>query len=184
MGLTIYGTAGTQKGIDLLLDIADAVLALPAQIAIVASGDKALERRLLALMAALPGRLASFIGFDETLAHYVEAGADAFVMPSRFEPSGLNQMYSLRYGTVPVVRKTGGLADTVQEYDPSTGEGTGFVFTGYHPAQFKAAIDRALALWPQRAQWRRLMRNGMRLDLSWKESARKYVEAYDLLRKM
>ena len=93
-------------------------------------------------------------------------------------------MYSLRYGTVPVVRKTGGLADTVHEYDPSTGEGTGFVFTAYDPAQFKAAVARALVLWPQRAQWRRLMRNGMSLDLSWKESARKYVEVYDRLRKM
>jgi len=105
-------------------------------------------------------------------------------MPSKYEPCGLNQMYSLRYGTVPVVRKTGGLADTIREYDPATGEGTGFVFSDYDPEQFKAAINRALALWPWRTKWRQLMRNGMRLDWSWKESASKYVEAYVRLRKM
>jgi len=96
----------------------------------------------------------------------------------------LNQMYSLRYGTVPVVRKTGGLADTVQEYEPSTGEGTGFVFGGYDPEQFKAAIERALALWPQRTKWRHLMRNGMGLDFGWEASAAKYLQVYEGLRKM
>src|SRR5438105_9935622 len=121
----------TQKGLDLLLDVADAVLALPAQIVIVATGDKALEQRLRALTGVRPGRLASFIGFDETLAHLVEAGADAFVMPSRFEPCGLNQMYSQRYGTPPIVHSTGGLADSVVDcasHTLSDGTATGFKF--------------------------------------------------------
>src|SRR5205085_8600106 len=120
-----------QKGIDFLLDIADRVLSLPAQIAVVASGDKALEQRLMALTAARPDLAASFIGFDETLAHLVEAGADAFVMPSRFEPCGLNQMYSQRYGTPPIVHATGGLVDSVVDCTPPTvadGTATGFKF--------------------------------------------------------
>jgi starch synthase len=108
----------------------------------------------------------------------VEAGADIFLMPSKYEPCGLNQMYSLRYGTVPVVRRTGGLADTVQDYSPSTNEGTGFLFSDYDVEQFKDAVDRALSLWPDRENWRRLMLNGMRQNLSWGKSATRYVDAY------
>ena len=93
-------------------------------------------------------------------------------------------MYSLRYGTVPVVRKTGGLGDTVQEYDPSTGSGTGFVFTEYDAEHFRAAVERALALWPDKTAWLRLMLNGMSQDFSWKASAQSYLEAYDRVRKM
>jgi starch synthase len=122
--------------------------------------------------------------FDNGSAHITEAGADVFLMPSKYEPCGLNQMYSLRYGTVPVVRRTGGLADTVEEYDPQTGTGTGFVFTDYDAEQFREAVDRALALWPDKKAWRRLMQNGMRQDLTWKNSAKKYAEAYERVRKL
>jgi starch synthase len=103
-------------------------------------------------------------------------------MPSKYEPCGLNQMYSLRYGTVPVVRRTGGLADTITEFDPETQHGTGFVFSAYDAGQFKAAIDRALQLWPNKDHWTRLMRNGMSQDFSWTKSAKKYLEAYEGLR--
>jgi len=171
----------TQKGIDLLLDIADAVLALPAQIAIVASGDKALERRLLALTAALPGRLASFIGFDETLAHHVEAGADAFVMPSRFEPSGLNQMYSQRYGTPPIVHATGGLIDSVVDCTPQTladGTATGFKFFAPTADALMSAIERCVAAYHDPTIWRALQRNGMARDFSWRHAAREYATIY------
>ena len=99
-------------------------------------------------------------------------------MPSRYEPCGLNQMYSLRYGTVPVVRATGGLADTVTEFNPVTGEGTGFRFDVYDPEHFQAAIDKALALCPNRRAWLKLMKNGMKQDFSWNSSARKYLEVY------
>ena len=170
-----------QKGLDLLLDIADAVLALPAQIVIVATGDRALEQRLLALTAARRGRLASFIGFDEALAHLVEAGADAFVMPSRFEPSGLNQMYSQRYGTPPIVHATGGLADSVVDCTPQSladGTATGFKFFAPNAEALMGAIERCAAAYGNAAAWRALQRNGMARDFSWNAAAREYATIY------
>jgi starch synthase len=172
----------TQKGLDLLLDIADAVLALPAQIVIVATGDKALEQRLLALTAARPGRLASFIGFDEKLAHLVEAGADAFVMPSRFEPCGLNQMYSQRYGTPPIVHATGGLVDSVVDCTPRSladGTATGFKFNAPTAEALIGAIERCAAAYDDAAIWRALQRNGMARDFSWSAAAREYGALYE-----
>jgi starch synthase len=170
-----------QKGLDLLFDIADAVLALPAQIVILASGDKALEQRLLALTAARPGRLASFIGFDETLAHLVEAGADAFVMPSRFEPCGLNQMYSQRYGTPPIVHATGGLVDSVVDCTPRSladGTATGFKFFAPNADALMDAIERCAAARGDPSVWRALQRNGMGRDFSWNTAAREYGAIY------
>ena len=171
----------TQKGVDLLLDIADAVLRLPAQIVIVATGDKALERRLRTLTAAWAGRLASFIGFDETLAHLVEAGADAFVMPSRFEPSGLNQMYSQRYGTPPIVHATGGLADSVVDCTLQTladGTATGFKFFAPNADALMGAIKRCGAAYGDARIWRQVQRNGMARDWSWNRAAREYAAIY------
>jgi starch synthase len=170
-----------QKGLDLLLDIADAVLALPAQIVVVATGDKGLEQRLLALTAARPGRLASFIGFDETLAHLVEAGADAFVMPSRFEPCGLNQMYSQRYGTPPIVHATGGLVDSVVDCTAQSladGTATGFKFFAPTAEALMAAIERCAAAHGDTALWGALQRNGMGRDFSWHTAAREYAAIY------
>jgi starch synthase len=170
-----------QKGLDLLLDIADAVLALPAQIVIVATGDKVLEQRLLALSAARPGRLAGFIGFDETLAHLVEAGADAFIMPSRFEPCGLNQMYSQRYGTPPIVHATGGLVDSVVDCTPQSlaeGTATGFKFLAPTAEALMGAIERCAAAHDDPAVWRALQRNGMARDFSWNSAAREYGAIY------
>jgi starch synthase len=171
----------TQKGIDLLLDIADAVLRLPAQIVIVATGDKAIEQRLRGLTAAWAGRLASFIGFDETLAHLVEAGADAFVMPSRFEPSGLNQMYSQRYGTPPIVHATGGLADSVVDCTSQTladRTATGFKFFAPSADALMSAIKRCGATYADARIWRQLQRNGMARDFSWTRAAREYAAIY------
>jgi starch synthase len=170
-----------QKGLDLLLDIADAVLALPAQIAVVASGDPALEQRLATLTSARPGSAASFIGFDETLAHLIEAGADAFVMPSRFEPCGLNQMYSQRYGTPPIVHATGGLVDSVIDCTPralADGTATGFKFFAPDAAALMAAIERCAAAYRQPAVWRALRRNGMARDFSWDTAAQEYAAIY------
>src|SRR5437868_5136212 len=174
----------TQKGVDLLLDIVDEVLRLPAQIVIVATGDKALERRLRTLTAAWAGRLASFIGFDETLAHSVEAGADAFVMPSRFEPSGLNQMYSQRYGTPPIVHATGGLADSVIDCTPQTladRTATGFKFFAPSADALMSAIKRCGAAYGDARVWRQLQRNGMARDWSWNRAAREYAAIYTRL---
>ena len=170
-----------QKGLDLLLDVAEAVLALPAQIVIVATGDKVLEQRLRALSADRPGRLASFIGFDETLAHLVEAGADAFIMPSRFEPCGLNQMYSQRYGTPPIVHATGGLVDSVVDCTLESladGMATGFKFFAPNADALMVAIERCAAARGDPAVWRALQRNGMRRDFSWNTAAREYGAIY------
>ena len=112
-----------------------------------------------------------FVGFDERRAHLVEGGADMFLMPSRFEPCGLNQMYSLRYGTVPVVRAVGGLVDTVRPYNPRNGQGTGFLFAEYQPAAMMRALGAALAAFPNKKIWTRLQKNGMRADFSWDRSA-------------
>jgi starch synthase len=171
-----------QKGIDLLLDIVDAVARLPAQIVIVATGDKALEQRVTALAAARPGRLASFIGFDESLAHWVEAGADAFVMPSRFEPCGLNQMYSQRYGTPPIVHATGGLVDSVVDCTSQTqgdGTATGFKFFAPDAEALMGAIERCAAAYGDAAVWRGLQQNGMARDFSWNRAAREYGALYE-----
>jgi starch synthase len=118
------------------------------------------------------------IGFDNVLAHKIEAGSDMFLMPSRFEPCGLNQMYSLRYGTVPVVHATGGLDDNVQAYDAVSGQGNGFKFEAYDAEALLAALQRALRLYGDRASWERLRRRGMQADFSWAKSAQTYTELY------
>ena len=182
--LAMISRIDVQKGFDLVVSILDDLLAKELCFVLLGSGNKETEGYLRTIVNRFPGKAGMRFEFDNGSAHITEAGADIFLMPSKYEPCGLNQMYSLRYGTVPVVRKTGGLADTVREYDPSTGEGTGFLFTEYDPGHFKAAVDRALALWPEKKEWRRLMLNGMRQELSWKESARKYVEAYERIQRM
>ncbi len=171
-----------QKGIDLLLEIVDAIVALPAQIVIVATGDRVLEQQVRAFTAARPGRLASFIGFDETLAHLVEAGVDAFVMPSRFEPCGMNQMYSQRYGTPPIVHATGGLVDSVVDCTPQSlaaGTATGFKFLAPSSGALLQAIERCVAAYRDPVVWRALQRNGMARDFGWAPAARSYAALYE-----
>ena len=134
-----------------------------------------------ALQARHPDRVSSTIGFDERLAHNIEAGADMFLMPSRFEPCGLNQMYSLRYGTVPIVRAVGGLVDTVRPYNPRNGQGTGFMFADYTPEALMQALKAALGAYPNKKGWTRLQKNGMKADFSWGRSAAEYVKMYQRL---
>ena len=136
------------------------------------------EARFRSLQARYPEKIGLRIGFDEGLAHRIEAGADMFLMPSRFEPCGLGQLIAMRYGSVPIVRAVGGLADTVQEYDPRTGEGNGFTFTNYDPWELFAAIIRALELYRFEDIWRRLQQRGMAADHSWQASAMRFVEVY------
>lgn len=170
-----------QKGLDLVLMLAERLINLPAQIALLGAGDPAMEAGFRALAAAYPGRVGATFGFDEQLAHRIEAGADVFLMPSRFEPCGLNQMYSLTYGTPPVVRATGGLADTVIDATPTTladGTGNGFVFREPAPEALWQAIARAATAWRDRRTWRRIQQNGMRCDFSWKVAAREYIALY------
>ena len=170
-----------QKGIDLLLHIGEEIAALPAQLVLLGTGDKGLEAALSGLAARHPGQFAVRIGFDDGLAHLVEAGADIFLMPSRFEPCGLNQMYSLRYGTPPIVRDTGGLADTVVDCNPANieaGTANGFVFGEATADALLEAIRRAVSAWRDRALWHKLQRNGMALDFSWSAAATAYLSTY------
>jgi starch synthase len=168
-----------QKGFDLLADIADELPRLGASFVLLGSGERRYEDQWLGLAARYPRHIGAHIGFDERLAHLIEAGADLFLMPSRFEPCGLNQMYSLRYGTVPLVHAVGGLADTVQNYDAATGTGTGFTFDEYSPQALLGTLRWALGVFKDARAWRRLQVAGMRQDHSWAASARRYVEVYE-----
>jgi len=169
-----------QKGIDLLLDVLpDVLAATDVQLAVLGSGERRYEDGLRALADGFPGRVALRLAFDEALAHRIEAGGDVFLMPSRFEPGGLNQLYSLRYGTVPVVHATGGLDDTVAEFDPKSGRGTGFKFSEYTAEGLRGAIDRALAVRGTPAAWDRVLRNGMAEDFSWRRVAGEYRRLYE-----
>jgi starch synthase len=167
-----------QKGMDLIAASAGELMALDATWTMLGNGEARYEAFWSALARQYPDRVAAHIGFDERLAHHIEAGADAFLMPSRFEPCGLNQMYSLRYGTVPIVRATGGLEDTVDDYDSATGAGTGFKFRDYTPAALVQAVRRAVDLYSDAAAWKKMQLAGMREDHSWDVSAREYVKVY------
>jgi starch synthase len=167
-----------QKGLDLIEAAAPELTALDATFTVVGTGDRRFEEMWRALAAAHPTKIGVFIGFNERLAHLAEGGADMFLMPSRYEPCGLNQMYSLRYGTVPIVRAVGGLADTVKPYDEKTGRGNGFLFSAYEPAAMLDAIRRALRAYGQPRLWQRLQVNGMQDDFSWRRSAAEYVTVY------
>jgi starch synthase len=166
-----------QKGLDLVAAALTDLLAREVQLAVLGSGDRDLEEAFARAARERPERMSVRIGFDEGLAHRIEAGADAFLMPSRFEPCGLNQMYSLRYGTVPVVRAVGGLEDTVEDYD-GWHRGTGFKFREYSPAALLLAVRRALDTWRDRRAWRGVVARGMAQDFSWDRSARSYEELY------
>lgn len=168
----------SQKGIDLVLDAASLLASRQAQFVVLGTGEPALESGLRALAERDPARWAVRIGFDEALAHRIQAGADMILMPSRYEPCGLNQIYALRYGTIPVVRATGGLQDTVDEFDRQARTGTGFKFGPYDVAALMGAIDRALATHGDRTAWMALMANSMRADYSWTRSAREYGALY------
>jgi starch synthase len=166
-----------QKGFDLIAALAGVLPRLDASFVVLGTGEARYQDLWTTLAARFPDRIGARIGFDEGLAHLIEGGADIFLMPSRFEPCGLNQMYSLRYGTVPVVREVGGLADTVRDYG-SVKKPNGFVFRDYAPDALLDALTRALTLYPDRRKWRNLQLVGMREDHSWDRSAGEYVKMY------
>lgn len=180
--LSLISRLVEQKGIDMLLDCLPDLLSLPVQIVILGSGEKSFEHGLQQLAAVYPDKMALTLGYDEALAHLIEAGADVFLMPSRFEPCGLNQMYSQRYGTLPVVRKTGGLADTVVDTLPDTlanRTATGFVFSEENAGALLETIKRALLLYGFPEAWKQVQTNAMNCDFSWKRSAAQYLELYE-----
>ncbi|MDO9466636.1 MAG: glycogen synthase GlgA [Thiobacillus sp.] len=180
--LGLIGRLVEQKGIDWVLAAIPTLLAeTDARFVLLGSGQTLYEQKLVRLARQYPKRVFVEIGYDEPLAHLIEAGADMFLMPSRFEPCGLNQMYSLRYGTPPIVYKTGGLADTVIDANEATLDDTsanGFVFERPDVAEFVAAIRRAIDLYHQPARWRRLQQSGMRQSFEWSDSANHYLALY------
>jgi starch synthase len=174
-----------QKGLDLLLEALPALIAIDGQIAMLGTGERALEAAWAAAAGSHPGRVAVRRGYDEGLAHRIFAGADMIAVPSRFEPCGLTQMYGLLYGTVPLVRRTGGLADTVRDAgasDDRVGPANGFVFDAPHVTDLAAAIARAGALWKSPAVWRGLQQAGMRSDFGWQTAAAHYSTLYRQIR--
>jgi starch synthase len=168
-----------QKGFDLVEEIAVELMKEDIAIATLGSGDPKYEEMFRGLAKKYPTRLGVKIGYDNELAHKIEAGADMFLMPSRFEPCGLNQIYGLRYGTVPIVRATGGLDDTVQKFIPSTQQGTGFKFESYDGPSLLEGIRTALKVFRDAEAWRAVQANGMSKDYSWKASASAYVTLYE-----
>jgi starch synthase len=172
-----------QKGIDLLLDTLPALLQVREfGLVVLGSGEAKYAAFFAGLARRFVGRVSYAPGFDEPLAHLIEAGSDIFLMPSRYEPCGLNQMYSLRYGTIPVVRKTGGLADSVEHFDLRTGSGTGCVFNDYDALGARWAIETSLGWYANPENWRQLMRNAMRKDFSWDKQIHEYDSLYRSLR--
>jgi starch synthase len=172
----------SQKGIELMIrPIAQRLQAGDVKFIALGSGEKRFEDAFRWLAATFPHRAYYRAGYDEALAHLIEGGADIFLMPSKYEPSGLNQMYSLAYGTPPVVRRTGGLADTVTHYDHTTGEGTGFVFEHYTEDGLAWVVDQAIRLHPHKEDWRQLQLNGMAQDNSWEKRGAEYEEIYQRL---
>jgi starch synthase len=178
--LGIVSRFAGQKGFDLIEQISAELLAEDLAIVALGAGEPRYEKLFRELMRANPAKFSVKVAYDNILAHKIEAGADMFLMPSRYEPCGLNQIYSLKYGTVPVVRATGGLEDTIEAFDASTGLGTGFKFLAYDGRALLGAIQQALSMYRNEpAVWRRIQSNGMAKDFSWQASATEYVKVYE-----
>jgi starch synthase len=178
----IVSRLAQQKGFELMFGSLPRILAgRDFGLVVLGSGEPQYEQFFTKLQTDFPGRVVFRRGYDDPLSHWIEAASDLFLMPSLYEPCGLNQMYSLRYGTVPIVRKTGGLADSVEHYNPDTGEGTGIVFNDFNPEALLWALNTALDLYATPTQWQRLVRNGMRRDFSWQRQGGLYVELYERL---
>jgi starch synthase len=178
----IVSRFAAQKGFDLISQIMDRLAREEMIVVALGAGDKLFEDMFLRLNKQFPNKIAVKVAYDNAIAHKIEAGADMFLMPSRYEPCGLNQIYSLRYGTVPIVRATGGLDDTIEPWDARTGKGTGFKFSDYTGEALLATIKQALLSYRDASSWQTLMRNGMTRDFSWGASAREYGKIYDRAR--
>jgi starch synthase len=180
----IVSRFAAQKGFDLISQVADRLAREEMIVVALGSGDKEYEDLFRRLNKQYPQRFAVKVAYDNKLAHKIEAGADMFLMPSRYEPCGLNQIYSLHYGTVPIVRATGGLDDTIENWDPNTKRGTGFKFTEYSGEALLTALRAALLAYKDAESWQVLMRNGMAKDFSWTASAREYVKVFERVRQI
>ncbi len=180
----IVSRFAAQKGFDLISQIMERLAREDLIIVVLGNGDKIYEEMFLRLAKQFPQKIAVKVAYDNTVAHKIEGGSDMFLMPSRYEPCGLNQMYSLKYGTVPIVRATGGLDDTIDHWDPRTGKGTGFKFSDYNGEALLLTIKEALRAFRDHTSWQQLMRNGMNKDFSWNASAKEYVRVYERARQV
>lgn len=177
----IISRLSDQKGFDLIKEISDDLFNLDIQFILLGTGDDKYHKLFTELEKKYPDKCKAFLKFDNSLAHKIEAGADMFLMPSKYEPCGLNQIYSLKYGTIPIVRKVGGLADTVLPYDNNDETGTGFLFESYDSDEFLQTIKTAVNLFKVRRKWTKLMKNAMASDFSWDKSAEQYVQLFESL---
>jgi starch synthase len=166
------------KGLDLISKALPSLMKLNIQMVLLGTGDKKYHTLFEKTAKKYSNKFACYLGFNDELAHIIEAGADIFLMPSKYEPCGLNQMYSLMYGTVPIVRETGGLADTVKSYAKNKNDGNGFMFKKYNAEDMLKEIKKALKIFQNKEEWLKIMKNGMKSDFSWNSSAKKYVELY------
>ncbi len=173
-----------QKGFDLIAQIMDRLAREEMILVVLGSGDRPYEEMFQRLHKQFPNKIAAKVAFDNAIAHKIEAGSDMFLMPSRYEPCGLNQIYSLKYGTVPIVRATGGLDDTIEPWDVRIGKGTGFKFSDYTGEALLVTIKQALLAYRDPSSWQTLMRNGMSRDFSWGASAREYGKVYERARQV
>ena len=180
----IVSRFAAQKGFDLIAQVADRLAREEMIIVALGAGDKAYEEMFQRLNKQFPSKIAVKVAYDNAIAHKIEAGADMFLMPSRYEPCGLNQIYSLKYGTVPIVRATGGLDDTIEPWDPVNRKGTGFKFTEYSGEALLLTVREALHAFRDQTSWQVLMRNGMARDFSWSASAREYGKIYERVKQM
>jgi starch synthase len=180
----IVSRFAAQKGFDLIAQVIDRLVREEMILVILGTGDRQYENMFARIAKQFPDKISVKIAYDNVLAHKVEAGSDMFLMPSRYEPSGLNQMYSLKYGTVPLVRATGGLDDTIEQWDSRTGKGTGFKFQEYIGEQLLSTVRLALQAFQDQSSWQVLMRNGMSKDFSWNASAREYARVYERARQV
>ncbi|HET6272612.1 MAG TPA: glycogen synthase GlgA [Bacteroidota bacterium] len=174
----IISRLADQKGFDLIGEILDDMMKLNLQIVVLGTGEKRYHDLFERAAAKFPDHIAVHLSFNNDLAHLIEAGSDMFLMPSRYEPCGLNQLYSLKYGTVPIVRATGGLDDSIENFSPANGNGTGFKFTKYQSSELLKTIQRAVQIYSDQTIWRKIIRNGMSKDFSWEASAKKYLQLY------
>lgn len=178
----IVSRFAAQKGFDLIAQIMDRLAREDMIVVALGNGDRQYEEMFLRLQKQFPQKIAVRVAYDNSLAHKIEAGSDMFLMPSKYEPCGLNQIYSLKYGTVPVVRATGGLDDTIEPWDARTGRGTGFKFSDYSGESLLLTVKEALKAFRDQPSWKNLMRNGMNKDFSWNASAKEYVRVYERAR--
>lgn len=166
------------KGVDLIIDAFDKLMKHNIQVVLLGTGERKYHQAIDKFARKYSDKFACYLGFNDELAHLIEAGADMYLMPSKYEPCGLNQMYSLAYGTVPIVRETGGLADTITRYDEKTGTGNGFMFKNFDSSAMLKEIERAIKIFYDKSAWMKIVKEGMKIDFSWRASAKKYLDLY------